>query len=123
MPAESKIARIVRPAAGMPRSPLRDRWVWSDHGKLLLDLSLALILFVLTLPLMLLVALLVKLTSRGPAFYSQLRVGRNGKPFLMVKFRTMWHDCEKATGAQWSRPGDPRVTPLGRFLRASHIDE
>jgi lipopolysaccharide/colanic/teichoic acid biosynthesis glycosyltransferase len=105
------------------RPPRRDRWGWSERCKLLLDLSLAVILFALALPLMLLVAALVKLTSRGPALYCQLRVGRCGKPFLMYKFRTMWHDCEKKTGAQWSRPGDPRVTPLGRFLRASHIDE
>ncbi len=88
-----------------------------------LDLVLASVLFVLTLPLMLLVALLVRLTSRGPAVYTQLRVGSGGVPFWIYKFRSMAHDCEKGTGAKWSTPGDMRVTWLGKVLRASHIDE
>jgi lipopolysaccharide/colanic/teichoic acid biosynthesis glycosyltransferase len=66
---------------------------------------------------------LVRLTSRGPAFYSQTRLGLHGRPFKIFKIRTMYHDCERLTGPQWSRPGDPRVTPIGRILRATHIDE
>lgn len=87
------------------------------------DLVIAAVLFVLTLPLMLLVGLLVRLTSRGPALYSQLRVGLGGRPFWIYKFRSMTHDCEKKSGAQWSKPGDARVTLVGKFLRASHLDE
>lgn len=88
-----------------------------------LDLALASVLFVLTLPLMLVVAVLVRLTSPGPALYVQTRVGKGGKPFPIYKFRSMRHDCEKVGGPQWARPGDTRVTWLGRFLRASHLDE
>ena len=92
-------------------------------GKAILDFAIALVLFVVTFPLMLMVGLLVRLTSYGPAIYSQLRVGRGGKPFWIYKFRTMRHECEKGSGAQWSHPGDSRITVVGRFLRASHLDE
>ena len=60
---------------------------------------------------------------RGPVFYVQTRVGRHGRPFTLVKIRTMVHDCEKSSGAQWSRPGDSRITRVGAFLRKTHLDE
>jgi len=88
-----------------------------------MDFVLALVLLVLVLPLLALAALLVKLASRGPAFYSQVRLGRGGKPYRIYKLRTMFHECEKLSGARWSRPGDSRVTPVGRFLRGTHLDE
>jgi lipopolysaccharide/colanic/teichoic acid biosynthesis glycosyltransferase len=87
------------------------------------DLVLALVLFVVTLPITALAILLVKLTSCGPALYAQTRVGRNGKPFMLYKIRSMVHQCEKLTGACWSRPGDSRITRVGRWLRRTHIDE
>jgi len=71
----------------------------------------------------LLAMVLIKATSRGPALYSQTRLGKNGKPFMIYKLRTMLHQCECLTGARWSTPGDPRITPLGRLLRKTHIDE
>jgi lipopolysaccharide/colanic/teichoic acid biosynthesis glycosyltransferase len=74
-------------------------------------------------PLVLLAALLVKLTSRGPVFYLQTRVGHRGRPYRIIKIRTMYHNCEKHSGPRWSTAGDPRITPVGRFLRASHLDE
>jgi len=74
-------------------------------------------------PVILLLAALVKLTSSGPAFYSQTRLGKNGRPYRLYKLRTMAHDVEKLSGPRWSMPGDPRVTRLGRFLRTSHLDE
>jgi len=92
-------------------------------AKAIFDFVFALVLFAFTFPLMLLLAGLVRLTSSGPALYSQLRVGRGGRPFWIYKFRTMRHNCEKGSGAQWSRPGDSRITAVGRFLRASHLDE
>jgi lipopolysaccharide/colanic/teichoic acid biosynthesis glycosyltransferase len=91
--------------------------------KRLIDLALAAVLFLLCLPLMLLLAALVRLTSRGPALYVQTRVGRGGRPFPIFKFRTMRHNCEKDSGARWARPGDSRVTWMGHFLRLSHLDE
>jgi len=96
---------------------------WYVACKGALEWLLALVLFVLALPCILVCALLVRLTSRGPAFYAQTRLGRNGVPFRIFKVRTMRHDCEKGSGAQWSRPGDPRVTPIGQFLRRTHLDE
>lgn len=83
----------------------------------------ALLLLVLTGPLMLAAALAVKLTSRGPAFYTQVRIGRDGKPFTILKLRSMIHQCESLTGPRWCIPGDPRITPVGYFLRMTHIDE
>ncbi len=96
---------------------------WYLPCKAAVEFLAALVLFVFTLPAVLLAAALVKLTSRGPAFYSQTRLGLNGRPYTIRKLRTMVHNCESLTGAQWSRPKDPRITPLGRFLRRSHLDE
>jgi lipopolysaccharide/colanic/teichoic acid biosynthesis glycosyltransferase len=91
--------------------------------KVVADKVAALGLLVLTAPLIFVAVVLVKLTSRGPAFYSQTRLGLNGRPYLIHKIRTMYHNCERHTGPQWSRPGDPRITAVGRFLRLSHLDE
>lgn len=73
-------------------------------------------------PVMITIGTMVKLTSRGPIFYRQIRVGINNQPFLIYKFRSMRIDAEK-DGAQWARRNDPRVTPIGRFLRRTHLDE
>ena len=89
----------------------------------LLDFTAALLLTLLALPIVLLAALAVRLTSRGPAFYTQTRTGRNGRPFTILKIRTMIHNCESLTGPRWTIPGDPRVTAVGWLLRRSHIDE
>ncbi|MSR52906.1 MAG: sugar transferase [Gemmataceae bacterium] len=91
--------------------------------KRVFDYTFASALLALTLPLMAVCAGLVRLTSRGPAFYSQQRVGQFGRVFTLYKLRTMYHQCERLTGPTWSVPGDPRVTPVGRVLRALHVDE
>jgi lipopolysaccharide/colanic/teichoic acid biosynthesis glycosyltransferase len=83
----------------------------------------ALILLILTLPLLAFLAHLVKCTSEGPAFYSPLRLGRYGRPFRIYKLRTMAHNCEASTGAVWALQNDPRATALGRWLRLTHLDE
>ena len=79
--------------------------------------------FIVTSPLLLLTMVVVKLLSRGPALYVQLRTGRSGRPFALYKIRSMHHQCEKNSGVQWSVPGDKRVFPLGRWLRRLHLDE
>jgi lipopolysaccharide/colanic/teichoic acid biosynthesis glycosyltransferase len=86
------------------------------------DIILAIVVFILTLPLLILAMALARLTSHGPSIYSQTRVGLHGRPFTIYKVRTMRLDSERL-GACWSLPGDPRVTPVGRFLRATHLDE
>jgi len=82
----------------------------------------ALALVALAVPLGL-VALAVKLTSRGLVFYRQERMGLDGKSFTIVKFRSMYDNAERETGPVWATADDPRVTPLGRFLRRSNLDE
>jgi lipopolysaccharide/colanic/teichoic acid biosynthesis glycosyltransferase len=91
--------------------------------KRITDCLAAVLLLFLTAPLLLLSMLLVKLTSRGPAIYSQIRLGLHGRPFTIFKVRSMAHECESLTGALWSIPGDMRVTRLGKWLRKTHIDE
>jgi exopolysaccharide biosynthesis polyprenyl glycosylphosphotransferase len=92
-------------------------------GNRILDVTIAsAMLCVLAVP-MLVVALVVKLTSRGPIIYRQQRVGLNGRLFTMFKFRTMRLDAEAATGPIWSTVGDSRCTPVGSFLRRSSLDE
>lgn len=76
---------------------------------------------VLAIP-MLIVALLVKVTSKGPVIYKQERLGKDGKAFMLYKFRSMREDAEK-DGAKWAEEEDDRCTPIGIFLRKSHIDE
>jgi exopolysaccharide biosynthesis polyprenyl glycosylphosphotransferase len=73
-------------------------------------------------PIMLLIAMAVRLTSNGPVIYRQVRVGFNNRPFEIYKFRTMRVDAEK-DGARWAMRNDPRVTPIGGFLRRTHLDE
>jgi lipopolysaccharide/colanic/teichoic acid biosynthesis glycosyltransferase len=92
-------------------------------AKLAIEFAVAFVLFVITAPIVAIAALLVKLTSEGPAFYTQTRVGRHGRNYTLYKLRSMRHNCEKISGPCWSQTGDQRVTRLGRFLRRSHIDE
>jgi sugar transferase (PEP-CTERM system associated) len=85
--------------------------------------AVALLGTILNIPVMLLAALAVKLTSSGPILYRQTRVGMNGAVFTLYKFRSMYADAESKTGAVWATKDDPRVTPLGRWLRKLRIDE
>lgn len=94
----------------------------SRFTKRTLDLAAAAILLVLASAPMLLIALIIKLDSKGPAFYVQTRVGRDGRPFPIVKFRTMVSGADEY-GQTWTVSDDPRQTRLGRFLRRYWIDE
>ena len=91
--------------------------------KVVADILLATVLLILLLPVIALLLLLVKCTSRGPALYSQVRLGRDRQTFTLYKIRSMHYDCERHTGPRWASTDDPRVTPLGRFLRKTHLDE
>lgn len=94
-----------------------------DLAKEVFDLVAGVVLFVLTLPILALCVALVKISSRGPVFFTQVRVGRRGKAFRMYKLRTMYVNAESATGAVWASDEDPRVVPVLRWLRRSHLDE
>jgi lipopolysaccharide/colanic/teichoic acid biosynthesis glycosyltransferase len=117
-----------RDGAGFAPGPFDDeigrpRADWYSSGRAAADYVAAGVLLVLTAPLLLAAMALVKLTSRGPAIYSQVRVGRDGRHFRIYKVRSMAHNCEAGTGPQWAKPKDSRVTRVGRFLRRSHLDE
>jgi len=99
------------------------RPTWYGFWKTGLEFLAALLMLMVAAPVILIAAFLVKCTSRGPAFYTQTRLGRDGLSYTIYKLRSMRHDCEKHTGPCWSSSGDARVTPVGRFLRRSHIDE
>jgi Undecaprenyl-phosphate glucose phosphotransferase len=91
--------------------------------KRLLDVLLSsLAVIVLAIPAAI-IALLVKLTSKGPIFYRQERMGLDGKAFTVWKFRSMYLDAEEASGPIWARDDDPRATPIGRWLRKLDLDE
>ncbi|MBA3258269.1 MAG: sugar transferase, partial [Gemmatimonadales bacterium] len=144
-------AQLARPATAgrfAPSLPRRRGRVFSSAGSRMLELVpsaellnrgmnllLAVIALMLVLPVLVIIALAVRLTSRGPVLYLQERVGLDrrglgraaqnhrrgrdlgGRPFTIYKFRTMWLDAERESGAVWARQHDPRVTPVGRILR------
>jgi sugar transferase (PEP-CTERM system associated) len=93
------------------------------HIRRILNLALALVGVALALPIMILVAIAVKLESRGPIFYTQERVGKNGRAFKIIKFRSMSATAERDTGPVWAEKSDPRVTRIGRILRKLRLDE
>ena len=96
---------------------------WEQFLKRAIDLTVGLLVVLAGFPLMILIAAAQKLSSRGPIFYKQQRVGKDAEEFTIYKFRTMYVDAESRSGPQWAQKDDPRVTPLGRFLRKSHLDE
>jgi exopolysaccharide biosynthesis polyprenyl glycosylphosphotransferase len=118
----------------VPVMHTRRGWLVFAHGfdllhnplglriKRLSDVVLALALLLATLPVMALVAILIKLESRGPAIFRQPRTGLGGREFEILKFRSMTHDAER-DGPQWAQAADPRVTRIGRVIRELRIDE
>jgi len=98
-------------------SPLR------GGAKRVFDLVMSGLLLICAAPVLLVLAVLIKLDSEGPVFYWQERVGRGGKPYRLHKLRTMTKDAEKLSGPVWAQARDPRVTRLGNFLRKSRLDE
>jgi len=95
---------------------------WYEVGKRLFDIVFSLVALVLLVPVLAVLAVLVRLSSPGPIIFRQERIGKNGRPFTIYKFRTMYADAEKE-GPALSREGDPRITPIGRWLRKTRLDE
>lgn len=98
--------------------PLSRLWL-----KRIFDIILALIGMIILFIAVIIFAPIIKLTSPGPVFYSQKRVGYMGRPITIHKFRSMRNDAEKKTGAVWAQKNDPRVTAIGKFMRKTRIDE
>jgi sugar transferase (PEP-CTERM system associated) len=131
---EDVAAFYERVAGKIPIESLKPSWLVFNNGfnisksvflqKRILSILISTGLLILTSPILLLAMILIKLNSKGPVFYKQDRVGKNGQVFTLVKFRSMRQDAEKETGPVWSTPGnDSRVTKIGRFLRRTRIDE
>ncbi len=108
------------PLVSLQGSPLLG---WDHIFKRIFDLLLGSIILIATFPLMVAIAVLIKVTSRGPILYRQKRVGMDGHLFEMWKFRTMRADAERETGPVWATPDDPRRTKIGAFLRKTSLDE
>lgn len=96
---------------------------WRLGAKRLLDFAISVTGLSLSLPVMLLIAMAIKMDSKGPILYKQTRVGKGGRLFEIYKFRTMRQDAEMSSGPVWARENDPRITHLGLFLRTAHLDE
>ncbi|MBN2483168.1 MAG: exopolysaccharide biosynthesis polyprenyl glycosylphosphotransferase [Candidatus Omnitrophica bacterium] len=91
--------------------------------KRVFDVVFSVLSLILLSPIFLILAVLIKIDSHGPVFFSQIRLGKNARLFNILKFRTMRKNAELETGPVWAREDDPRITRLGRFLRKTHLDE
>ncbi|MHC4266895.1 MAG: sugar transferase [Planctomycetota bacterium] len=89
----------------------------------MVDFSIALISLIIASPVFLVIGMIIKISSSGSVFYTQVRVGKNGQYFNIIKFRTMNTDAESKTGPVWASKADTRITGFGRFLRKTHMDE
>lgn len=96
--------------------------IWQHVTKRIFDIVASLMVIIIFSPLYIFTAIMVKLSSPGPIFYKQERIGKHGEPFNMLKFRSMYVDAE-SMGPQLSRENDPRITPWGRFMRKTRLDE
>jgi lipopolysaccharide/colanic/teichoic acid biosynthesis glycosyltransferase len=104
------------------RKPAAQRF-YNRVIKRLIDITISAIALIVLLPVMLVAALLVKLTSEGPAIFRQIRIGRNAKRYTMYKFRTMYVNSEYTGYGVYSNDDDPRMTAVGKILRKTSIDE
>jgi exopolysaccharide biosynthesis polyprenyl glycosylphosphotransferase len=91
--------------------------------KRVIDILASVVGVVVSFPICILAVLAIKLSSRGPIFFLQERIGADGEPFRLIKFRTMRQDAEANSGPVWAAKNDDRVTPVGRFMRLARIDE
>jgi exopolysaccharide biosynthesis polyprenyl glycosylphosphotransferase len=96
---------------------------WERVVKRLIDITFSFIVLIVSLPLFILIALAIKMESRGSILYRQQRVGKDARLFTILKFRSMYSDAEKHSGPQWAKKNDPRITHIGYFLRKFHLDE
>lgn len=96
---------------------------WGRIIKRFLDIIFSLLLLILFLPVFLVISVIQKITSPGPILYSHQRVGRDGRKFILYKFRSMYHMSEKLENKYWTEKQDNRITPFGNILRKSNLDE
>ena len=102
---------------------LANRHTLYDFFRTPVEMLMALVILIITLPVMALIAILIKLTSRGPVIFKQVRTGEFGKEFTLYKFRSMVTNAEEKTGPVWKTENDPRFTTIGRLIERTHLDE
>ena len=108
------------PIVSLSEGPL---YGWNKLFKRFADILASLIMLIVMSPAITIIAIAIKLTSKGPLLYNQERMGFSGRHFTMYKFRTMFEDAEKKTGAIWARKDDSRTTSIGKLLRKTSLDE
>ncbi|MBN8873111.1 MAG: sugar transferase [Rhodospirillales bacterium] len=113
----------MRPDRGRPAAPAHGVGVAGARVKRLLDVTLATLLLLLLSPLLLLVAIAIRLDSPGPVLFRQCRVGLHQRPFDLLKFRTMYHHAPSALDCRQATRDDPRITRVGHWLRCTSFDE
>lgn len=115
----------LKAVAGIPLIELTNKRVWRPYAQMKrsVDIAVSLVGLLLAAPICLATALAIKITSPGPVFYTQERMGLHGRRFNLYKFRSMVTDAEAKTGPTWAKANDARVTPVGRFIRKHRIDE
>lgn len=116
----------VEDMEGIPILILRDiplRNAYHRFVKRIFDIIFSLIAIIMTLPIMILIAIIIKLTSKGPIFFMQERVGLDRKIFHLIKFRSMYVQQKETSDKTWGTKNDPRITPIGKFLRKTSLDE
>jgi exopolysaccharide biosynthesis polyprenyl glycosylphosphotransferase len=109
------------PLLGLKELPLE--YAWNRFVKRVVDMVGSVIGLIISAPLYIVIAPLIKFTSPGPVFYKQARCGEDGRGFTLYKFRTMYQDAEQKTGPVWAKVDDPRCTWVGKFLRGFYLDE
>lgn len=97
--------------------------LWERAAKRLLDILVSILALVVSIPFVIIVSVLIRINSEGPAIFKQTRVGKNGKAFTILKFRTMFMNAEDKTGPTWAKENDPRITKVGYWLRKLRLDE
>lgn len=115
----------LKAVAGIPLIELTNKRAWRPYAQMKrgVDIVVALAGLVMALPICLVTAIAIKVTSPGPVFYKQERMGLRGRRFDLYKFRSMVTDAEAKTGPMWAKANDARVTPVGRFIRKHRVDE
>lgn len=108
------------PLLGLRESPLEG---WNRVMKRIFDILVSLLALIFLSPFFVLICILVKFTSKGQIFYKQSRIGKDGKQFMIYKFRSMIHNAEALSGPVWAKEDDPRITRFGNFLRKYNLDE
>lgn len=122
-PSGSEAQAIAAQAGEIPSDALGTAARCYLPCKLVAEWLASLALLLLSIPIIAALGVVLKLTSKGPVFYSQMRLGLDGRAFRIHKLRTMTHQCEATTGPVWSVHPDPRITRVGKWLRDTHLDE